>query len=94
MLTTEEEAGTKWCPFVRVEGENRAYDTEGMLSSGRSFHCIGSYCMAWRTLHVGQGKPGPRDQGYCGLAGRPEFLKSADALGAPRSRRMAMAGAL
>jgi hypothetical protein len=92
MLTTEEEAGTKWCPFVRVEGENRGYDASGMLSSGRSFHCIGSGCMAWRTLHVADA--GSRAQGYCGLAGRPEFLKTADALSAPRSRRMAVAGAL
>lgn len=80
---TEEEAKTKWCPFVKPDyrGPDR------ML-------CIGSACMAWRWGDVIciRKKPKPddtrwlgpfpflkggkcwlreSDQGFCGLAGKP-----------------------
>jgi hypothetical protein len=46
MLLTEEEAKTKWCPFVRQNGDNNR------PSGNRSIYgepmCIASQCMAWR----------------------------------------------
>jgi hypothetical protein len=94
MLTTEEEATKKWCPFVRMEGENRVFDANGVLVTGRSFHCIGSDCMAWRSLHAEHPKSsyeeGAADRGYCGLAGRPELLKLADRMTTARLRRSPM----
>lgn len=53
---TEDEAKTKWCPFVRhynalfqpcgnsLAGSMRDHDR----SKGMFFNCLGSACMAWR----------------------------------------------
>lgn len=97
MLTTQEEASRKWCPFVRTAtGENRVFSEEGTLFTGRAFQCIGSDCMAWRSLHATHARSGYEegagDRGYCGLAGRPESMQLADRMGAARLRRSPMPG--
>ena len=65
---TEDEAKTKWCPFVRYaivskyvvsSGANRLGDDVGYHENASQCRCIGSACMAWRPA------------GYCGLAGKP-----------------------
>ena len=79
---TEEEAKTKWCPFVRVLasidiGPNPVAITSFNVDNKGSRHgeCIGSACMAWRWAcrpgsngADGRPKDYPGD-GYCGLAG-------------------------
>lgn len=46
---TEDEAKTKWCPFVRVDStaSNRVAFDE--FSANDDPCCIGSACMAWRS---------------------------------------------
>lgn len=69
---TEEEAKTKWCPFVRVAAGMRdlAYNRAPNDSPIKHTACIGSACMAWRETHrVTDANVDPRD-GYCGLAGK------------------------
>lgn len=77
---TEDEAKTKWCPFVRVVhvGElkinsgNRIYNavSDQTITDGPAC-CIGSECMAWRIRYFGDDvKEGELELGYCGLAGR------------------------
>lgn len=76
---TEDEAKTKWCPFVRImaldprSGGNPSINRHDY----NNFNCIGSTCMAWRWI---DGRwverrlvEGSRIEpaGYCGLAGRP-----------------------
>lgn len=78
---TEEDAKTKWCPFVRHQSleeygaSNRAgkfnddgvgYDSDNIWNK-----CVGSACMAWRTEHFIDEKRMPDVRGYCGLAGKP-----------------------
>lgn len=93
---TEDEAKTKWCPFVRMAplAANQAYpehvnSTRDQVAAHGA--CIASACMAWRSKHEwldnaqqepswvsyppyafqpGEGQE--RDNGFCGLAGRPE----------------------
>ncbi|WP_075217178.1 hypothetical protein [Mongoliimonas terrestris] len=76
MRVTEEQAKTKWCPFVRIEGSNRLHNTmtDGFDAEHRFQHCLGSTCMAWRgfTVSHARGYGGVEHHGYCGLAGRPE----------------------
>ena len=61
---TEEEAKTKWCPMVRIDGSNMSMN----IDDGKADllpTCVGSDCMMWRPL---RGKFGY--SGYCGLAGK------------------------
>lgn len=78
MRVTEAQAKTKWCPFVRIEGDNRMMNTKtsGFDEEHTFQHCIGANCMAWRSFsysHVKGGDHGVEHHGFCGLAGRPEF---------------------
>ena len=45
---TEEEARTKWCPFVRIGGHRSTYnrDEDGTVIDAAL--CVASSCMAWR----------------------------------------------
>lgn len=82
MILTEDEAKTKWCPFVRaplsVEWPNSPA-SPAINSLSDSFRCIASECMAWQwgNYHAdGYDKAGnpltaPTGEGYCGLAGKP-----------------------
>jgi len=77
MRVTEHEARKKWCPFARVEGNNRLMNmkTSGFDAEHMFHHCIGSQCMAWRSFHYTFVRDVEHDvehHGYCGLAGRPE----------------------
>lgn len=71
---TEEEAKTKWCPFVRL-GETAIGSTYNRCGPEASLYCIGSACMAWRWnergLRVIGSIPPPGGEGHCGLAGKP-----------------------
>ena len=76
MLTTENSAREKWCPFVRISGSNRLYNekTDGFKNAPHPYHCIAGECMAWRELHYSHVKGGDQSleqHGYCGLAERP-----------------------
>lgn len=83
---TEDEAKTKWCPFVRYTVEQE----EGVTPARNAWieyskkqripemaRCIASQCMAWRTRErVLEGvkisdKPATVLDGHCGLAGTP-----------------------
>lgn len=80
---TEDEAKTRWCPFVRNVIDSADYAAGNRFDTSseslqQMTRCIGSGCMAWRwTLE-------PRTEthgsgltedfiggGYCGLAGKP-----------------------
>ncbi len=76
MQLTETLARKKWCPFVRMEGNNRIHNekTDGFQNSPANYHCIAGECMAWREMHYSHVKGGDaymEKHGYCGLAGRP-----------------------
>lgn len=68
---TEDEARKKTCPVGKMRGS-----FDGNLDQGP---CIGSACMAWRwgrAVADGVNQAGEqimRVNGFCGLAGRPEF---------------------
>lgn len=58
---TEEEAKTKWCPFVRITPETDNYNPitnrnvgtgDDDTDMGKEVCCIGSRCMAWRWAPV------------------------------------------
>jgi len=77
---TEDEAKEKWCPHTVIAGGyNRLWSSDaedGTVRADRvdaSANCIGSRCMSWRwrTLCDGQNEF-PHEDGYCGLAGKPE----------------------
>jgi hypothetical protein len=77
MLTSIEIARTKWCPMVRIDGDNRLHNTmtDGFENSNKMYHCIANNCMAWREYrlsHMRGAGAEPEHHGYCGLAGRPE----------------------
>lgn len=79
---TEDEAKTKWCPFVRlvaadqeqeklVYSGNRLLDPDSGKIHTKGALCIASACMAWRW-DIDKNRAGPDvDHGYCGLAGVP-----------------------
>lgn len=83
MLLTEEEAKTKWCPFVShgvIARERATPDQEAAENSSR---CIAAKCMAWRwsderakgtilTVEKSDGTSHEIFRGYCGLAGKAE----------------------
>lgn len=68
MITTEDEAKTKWCPMVKT--------VSGVTGTNRDRHqgtnCIGSACMMWRW-----GEP-DREKFWVSLDGKPEELWSWD----------------
>ena len=84
---TEEEAKTKWCPFVRLMGPviagatattNRPYSTKNGIGGNSS--CIASGCMMWEWegrddgTHVATGRGHilkAEARGDCGLKRRP-----------------------
>ena len=76
MLTSEKSAQTKWCPMVRIDGNNRLHNTmtDGFENSNRMYHCIAGQCMAWREYELSHmhGGAEPERHGYCWFAGRPE----------------------
>lgn len=75
MLLSESDARKKWCPMVRVEGNNRIHNTltDGFQNAERTYHCIANDCMAWREYHLSfmHGSEPLEKHGYCGVAGRP-----------------------
>ena len=81
---TEEEAKTKWCPFIRLTASggsewhtNRDPSLPSSPSDTQAYRCIASACMAWRVAQVGRVEEGNeyktyKPVGYCGLAGAPQ----------------------
>jgi len=78
---TEEEAKTKWCPFVRAVSVDSGHSAANRIALPKeavalpvSARCIASACMAWRMKPVptpgGEGRLS-RVEGFCGLAGQP-----------------------
>ncbi len=79
---TEDEAKTKWCPFVRYKfailSDASAFNRGGHERDAENTRCIGSACMAWRwvekNVYNNQGDLiGERvtTYGHCGLASAP-----------------------
>ena len=75
---TEDEAKTKWCPFVRQSTTVSAtYNRTDSGGAPKSCLCIAGDCMAWRWLAdytpnaKGQMRKIQTAYGYCGLAGKP-----------------------
>lgn len=58
MVVTKEEARKKRCPFAFARG-----------GTARSQHCITDACMGWRQASLLT-----PEEGYCGMAGPPQFL--------------------
>jgi hypothetical protein len=77
MLISDKAAHTKWCPFVRIDNNNRLHNTmtDGFQNTDMTYHCIGADCMGWREFHLSHLK-GSDDSvqahGYCGYASKPE----------------------
>ena len=77
----EDEAKTKWCPFVRMNFasqsksdvifyNNRGEAGDGLKDETVNLCCIASECMAWRWTDPKNVAQKDR-RGCCGLAGRP-----------------------
>ena len=67
MLLTEEEAKTKWCPFVPpVRGDNELINPLNRFGAP----CIASQCMAWRWEEIIAHANDYTKKGFCGLAGK------------------------
>ena len=83
MILSEKEAMERWCPFARIAyamdaGEfsptfnpwvdiDTPDSTDAAIDGSQGTLCIGSMCMAWRTVQL----PFKDKRGYCGLAGVP-----------------------
>jgi len=63
MLVTEEEAKTKWCPFVRRNPVTMHGPTNRPSHDG--YNCIGSECMLWEKLSE---EVGGDQRGQCGMS--------------------------
>lgn len=76
---TEDEAKTKWCPFSRMAedmGASKAASANrAIVGLDRHTLCIGSACMAWRsvtqTVRTSRRTGKTETVGHCGLAGKP-----------------------
>ena len=78
---TEDEAKKKWCPHGRGLDSYSETVSHNRYTDGKPVTlCIGSECMAWRTIkgqvpvpadEVGSYKYVNANGGYCGLAGKP-----------------------
>lgn len=68
---TEREALKKSCPmsFNRNVESTEQYGTYAIIPPR---FCIGSDCMAWRTMDVHVSDRIVQRHGYCGIAGVPE----------------------
>jgi hypothetical protein len=78
MLISDKVARTKWCPFVRIDNNNRLHNslTDGFENSEKMYHCIGNDCMGWRQFHLSHYKGSEENvqgHGYCGFAGKIEL---------------------
>jgi hypothetical protein len=78
MMVSDKLARTKWCPYVRIDSNNRLHNslTGGFQDSDKMYHCIAGDCMGWRQFHLSHlkgGEEGVTAHGYCGYAGRPEL---------------------
>ncbi len=79
MLMSTEDARHKWCPYVRIDGNNRFNSSmnEGYQRNHGPYHCLGEECMMWRRVHLhmmkGHAQSSATSHGYCGLAGKPDL---------------------
>lgn len=72
---TEEEARTKWCPFVRVTFTTSDLTWQGDMVTNRGQKpssktdalCIASDCMAWAEETLGRTNDREIKAGYCQL---------------------------
>ena len=79
MLISDIVARTKWCPFVRIDNNNRLHNslTDGFENSEKMYHCIGNDCMGWRQFHLTHYKGSEEElqgHGFCGYAGKIEVI--------------------
>ena len=65
MLISNKVARTKWCPFVRIDNNNRKHNTitDGFENTEKMYHCIAGDCMGWRQFHLSHMKGGSRRSG-------------------------------
>ena len=71
---TEDEAKTKWCPFVQITAESDDYIPQTNrfeVASKGGTRCIGSACMAFRWVDKQDWETIKDAKVYCGLAGKP-----------------------
>ena len=78
MLISDKTPRTKWCPYVRIDNNNRLHNslTDGFQNSEKMYHGIAEDRMGWRQFHLSHLKgseEGVTAHGYCGYAGKPEI---------------------